>query len=710
MTTPYDIKETSRASLELLYTISREVTSALDLRTVLERVLKLSMENTGAVNGSLIVLDEAGEPVESIIIVGKQLIENTTEQLKSILERGLAGWVVRNKQGVLIPNTSQDERWLHRPDDDESRTGPKSAISVPLYVREQLAGVMTLVHPTPGTFASHQLALLQAIADQAGIAVLNARLYNESLRRARVMTALAESAAVITASLELKEVLRRILEQISLALRVEVVSLALIDGSGGRLKFLASSAGDENTIIGLELNIGEGIAGWVAQTGEGVIIPEVKEEPRFTPEIDRITGFTTKAIACAPLRSRGNIIGVLEAINPIDNRFTPDALEVLTGIGSLAGTAIDNARLFEQLQAAHHRYQELFEDSIDSILITDWNGSILEANRQTEITSGYNQDQLLGLTIGQLHLIDYEKVGLGFEHLQSSETISYESELHSQGGKKIPIQVHARAVLIDGQKNLQWIMRDITERKNLDRMREDLISMIYHDLRSPLSNIVSSLDVLDAMLAQEGDPAYNSLLNIAMRSTERIQRLTNSLLDMNRLESGQPVVNRFATSLHLLVRDAVDAVAPTAESKNLSMHTELPEELPLVLVDADMIRRVLINLLDNAVKYTPPEGDIDLQASQVDSWILLCVQDSGPGIPPEDRARIFDKFTRLNSTSDAQGFGLGLAYCRLAVEGHGGKIWVDSAPAGGSRFCLTLPLAHTSPDSTTLSTHMSQGL
>jgi GAF domain-containing protein len=192
MTTPYDMKQTDRASLELLYTISRELTSALDLRTVLQRVLVLSMANTGAINGSLIVLDEHGEPFESIIIVGKQVIENTTEQLKGILEKGLAGWVVRNNQGALLADTSQDERWLRRPDDDASRTGAKSAISVPLVVREQLAGVMTLVHPTPNTFTRQHLDLLQAIADQAGIAVLNARLYDESQRRAQVMTDLAE--------------------------------------------------------------------------------------------------------------------------------------------------------------------------------------------------------------------------------------------------------------------------------------------------------------------------------------------------------------------------------------------------------------------------------------------------------------------------------------------------------------------------------------
>jgi two-component system clock-associated histidine kinase SasA len=150
-------------------------------------------------------------------------------------------------------------------------------------------------------------------------------------------------------------------------------------------------------------------------------------------------------------------------------------------------------------------------------------------------------------------------------------------------------------------------------------------------------------------------------------------------------------MNRFATSLHLLTRDALDAVMPTAENKNLVIHTNLPEDISQVLVDADMIRRVLINLLENAVKYTPQGGEIALEASEIDSWVKICIRDSGPGIPLEDRARIFDKYTRLNSEEETKGFGLGLAYCRLAIEGHGGKIWVDSQPEEGARFCLTLP-------------------
>ena len=170
------------ASLELLYDVSREIAAALDLRTVLHRVLFLSMKNVRAISGSIIVLDGNQQPVESAIITGSQLHEQTTQQLRITYERGLAGWVIRNQKAVLVPDTSQDERWLRRPDDDAERTGPKSAVSAPILARDHLVGVMTLVHPTPGFFTQDHLALVRAITDQAGVAVLNARLYAESQR------------------------------------------------------------------------------------------------------------------------------------------------------------------------------------------------------------------------------------------------------------------------------------------------------------------------------------------------------------------------------------------------------------------------------------------------------------------------------------------------------------------------------------------------
>ncbi len=684
--------EITRASLELLYHISRELAAALDLRTVLQSVLSLSMDNIGAISGSLIVLDDNAQPVESAIIYGSQVFEHTNQQLRATLERGLAGWVTRQRQAVLVPDTSQDDRWLRRPDDAPDRTGPKSALSAPLLVRDRLVGVMTLVHPKPGSFTHEHLALVQAIADQAGIAVFNARLYAESQRQVQVMTAVAESAAVITATFQLDDVLQRILEQISQALNTEAVSLALIDPQEDVLEFKASAGGRPQSIIGIRLEMGQGIAGWVAREGRGVVVPDVKEDSRFHPEIDTITGFETKAVACAPIRSRGKVIGVLEALNPLEGFFDPDALMVLTGIGSLAGTAIHHAQLFEQLQAAHQRYRELFEDSIDPIIITDWNGRVIEVNRQVDSTTGFPKDALRNMRIGQLLRLDESKLEANFEDLSYSRTISYESTLQTQTGREIPIQLNVREVDIDGVPHLKWIFRDITERKNLETLRNDLISMIYHDLRSPLANVVSSLDVVASLFSQEDDPAIKSLLEIAIRSTERIQRLTNSLLDINRLEAGQPIVNLQPTDPLVLVGDAVETVAPIAKNKDQKLELNLPAQMSPVLVDGDMIRRVLSNLLENAVKFAPAGGKISVGAQQEGKWIQMWVKDNGPGIPASEHARIFDKYARLNAKEGPKGFGLGLAYCRLAVEGHHGRIWVDSSPGKGSCFSFTLPI------------------
>ncbi len=603
-----DERTDTRASLELLYHVSREIATALDLSVLLERILYLSMENIGAITGSIIALDDGGNPVASTLIIGTDILGYSPDQLQDTLDKGLAGWVVRNRQSVLIPDTSEDERWLRRPDDAEDATGAKSVVSAPFLAQDRLAGVITLVHPKPHFFTADHQALIQAISDQSGVAVLNARLHADSQRQARIMTALAESATYITSTLDLDEVLTRILGQISQVLETTAVSLALINEDENTLEYSASTSTGEHSVVGKTLQIGQGVAGWVAQEQQGVIVPDAYADPRFFPDVDKRTGFRTRAIACAPIFSQGKIIGILEAINPASGRFDTDALQVLTGISSLAGSAIRHAQLFEALQTAHKRYQDLFEGSINSIFITNWNGQILEANQQSAEFTKYSKPELQGTSIEVIHEVDYETVGMSFENIVEDEAISYESQLYTQMGTEVPITVHVQSVNIEGTNFLQWAFRDITERKELDQMRDDLLSMIYHDLRSPLANVVSSLDVLNTMVEFDENAAIQSLFDIAVRSTERIQRLTNSLLDLNRLEAGQPVVDTDPNTPQSIISYSLDAVKPIIQNKRIELHTEISDELPPVMVNGEMIQRVVINLLENAIKFTPPEG------------------------------------------------------------------------------------------------------
>jgi NtrC-family two-component system sensor histidine kinase KinB len=680
----------TKALLELLYHVSRELATALDLRTVLQRVLYEAIQNVGGERCSVVVLDDAGKAMDATIVYGTQVHEHTTQQMRDTVERGLAGWVIRNRKGVYVPDTSKDERWLIRPDDAVDKTGAKSAICVPLLARERLVGVLTLVHGKPDAFQEEQFDLMQAIADQAGVAVLNARLYTESQRQARVMTALAEGAAAMNASLRMEDVFQRILMQMMQALQVETVVLGMVDDE--HVIFRAAAGYNAGNILGKTISVGEGIVGHVALEGRGVVVPDVSQEKNFS-EVDSFGSAEIRSMLVVPIQAQNRVIGVLQAINPIAKVFDPDALLVMTGIGGLAGSTIQNAQLFERLQAAHARYRDLFEDNIDPMVITDWEGRILEANRQALALSGYTSEELHNLSIDQLHEVNWSKTGEAFEILRENRMSLYESSLHKKDETHSPVEVHARRVEFEETDSIQWIMRDITERKELDGLRDDLTSMIYHDLRSPLANIVSSLDVIATMVPEDDRETVLSILKIAENSTDRIQRLVSSLLDVNKLESGQPVVDQKVVDSLALIKDAIADVRPVVTGRRQKLYVDLPDELQAIWVDGDMARRVLINLMENSSKFTPTEGKLEVGARADGAWLNIWVKDNGPGIPPSDQERIFDKFTRLRGKGTTGGLGIGLAFCRLAVQGHGGKIWVESDAGQGAIFHFTFPFA-----------------
>jgi PAS domain S-box-containing protein len=474
-------------------------------------------------------------------------------------------------------------------------------------------------------------------------------------------------------------------------MQVETAAIGLIEGPEHSIVYHAAAGLNSGKIIDRRIPGGKGLVGQVAREGHGIIIAHTKDDKRFTDE-DRFTGIEASAIAIAPIQSQGRVIGVLEAINPISRTFDPDALTVMMGIGGLAGATIINAQLFERLQITHQRYHELFQESIDPIFITDWEGKITEANREAVNLSGFKSEELQYMSIDQLHQVNWNKVGMKFENLRVGDGCTYESVLHNANSEKVPIDVRSRRVEFEDADSIQWTVRNITERKELDSLREDLTSMIYHDLRSPLSNIVSSLEVLSGMITE--DETTRSILNVAVHSTDRIQRLVNSLLDVYRLESGQPIEALTVINPAELIKNTVNDVSPSSIGRRQTMKIKIEEKLPDIRVDADMIRRVLINLLENAIKFSKTETEIEVGARKNGDFIQFWVKDYGPGIAPSEHKRIFEKFARLKTRIErrSSGLGIGLAFCRMAVQAHGGTIWVESEIGKGSKFIFTLPL------------------
>lgn len=257
------------------------------------------------------------------------------------------------------------------------------------------------------------------------------------------------------------------------------------------------------------------------------------------------------------------------------------------------------------------------------------------------------------------------------------------------------------------------------------QLRHDLTAMIYHDLRAPLTNIHTSLGTLELLLHANNPLKAEKLLHIAMQSSRRLIRMVKSLLDIDRLEAGRAVLHRKATTFTALFNDLSASAMPLAEDNDQTLIIERTADLPDVTIDYDMILRVIINLVENAIKHTPSGGRITVSAAERGGQVIVRVRDTGPGIPAAHRQDVFDKYFRIRNTDSATleamkmgvpgadtpdvstrgGVGLGLAFCRLAVEAHGGTIWVEDAPGGGAVFAFSLPLDEEEQTTSTVPYH-----
>lgn len=231
--------------------------------------------------------------------------------------------------------------------------------------------------------------------------------------------------------------------------------------------------------------------------------------------------------------------------------------------------------------------------------------------------------------------------------------------------------------------------------EELQNLRQETSELIIHDLRNPLGAVAVSLKMLTLMLPDEVLQANQEILNIAQSSCDRMQRLVDSLLEVSRIEEDEIPFSIGPVDLKPLIVDITARVAILARP-GTQVEVIVPADLPPVLADADKIERVIINLLDNAFKYSPDGGRIEVKAAAEGGYVQVAVSDSGPGIPEGDRGRIFERFAQIPAQHGRRrGFGLGLTYCRLAIERHGGSIWVEAGEGGaGSRFVFTLPVAN----------------
>lgn len=682
-----------RSRLDLLYAISRELSADLEIHQILEHVLAVTVASVGASQGSLFLFDEE-EQVENFFIIDNfEMEERSQPTVEAIMERGLVGWVRKNRRGTLVEDTAVDERWYNGEEHPEIRQAG-SAIAVPLQLPDQLIGILTITSPQPGFFEQSDVAMLSILADQAAFAIDNARLFKAEQKRRRLADTLISIARTINSTLNLNEVLNLILEQLDLLIDYDVSSILLYDEDNERLSISAvHGLKQAETVLGMTIPLQEQAPSQRAITGkEPVVVSDTAAEPYWiqTPPTQELRSWIG-----LPLIAQEQVIGLLTIGSCRPEAYTETNLADIAAFADHAAIAVANAQTVARLQNAETSYANLFEDSSDLIIITTYQGQILNLNRKACQMLQRSKDVLLGADIttidAKLHAYLVEQT----KRLREGKEAFIELDLTV--APVISLELIARQVHYTGKDCVQWVGRDISARKEAERMREDLVNMVVHDLRGPIGNLINAIELLAMLLgpSQEENPNLTRVLKMARHSGQEVRDLVDSMLDVSRLEQGRVPLQREAVNIETMIAAVQEQIMPRAVSKNMSITFNPLPDLPPVWIDGSMIRRVLINLLDNAVKYTPNGGQVALTTAVEEETLHFTVTDNGPGISPADQTRIFEKFSRgSNEEAAPPGVGLGLAFCSLAAQAHGGHITLESSgiPGQGSAFHLYLPL------------------
>ncbi|MFN8455672.1 MAG: GAF domain-containing protein [Anaerolineae bacterium] len=682
-----------RSNLDTLYRITHEFDSQLELDRVLERVLSAVVATLNVHDASLLIFDSRGTPEKFLIADQFEVRQISLATINTTIQHGTTYWVRKYREEVLIEDTTADPRWFS--DETTPEIGrARSAIALPVQLQEQFIGVLTVTAGEPGYFNEDDLAILRIIADQSAFALHNDRLIKAEQKRRRLADTLASVAHTINSTLDLYQVLNLILEQLALVIDYDTGSVLLLEGDTLSVR---AARGFEDMEDALHVVI------TLDDTEQPNYQAVLRKHPILINDVDTVTNWIkspssqkVRSWIGAPLIARDEVIGMLTVDSHQVNKYTNENVQEIAAFAEQVATAMSNAQIVAQLRNMEDSYTILFEDSADMSIITDYYGQIMNANRKACQMLRRTKEALIGSPIS---LIDRRLNSIlteNIKRLKAWREVSLELDITDAYHETISLEVNARHVDYGGKECVQWVGRDISVRKQSEKMRQDLINMLVHDLRGPVGNLVNTIELLPMLLRSiTEDPKISTFLELAKRSGQEVRDLIDSMLDVGRLEAGEIYLQRSMVDLADIIQAIKDQVTPRATSKKMGLAFHLPPSLPEVWIDRGMIRRVLINLTDNAIKYTPHQGRVSLTISQDHNSLHFAVADNGPGIGKEHQARIFNKFSRVDHSSSApSGVGLGLAFCKLAVEAHGGTIWVESEGVAGhgSTFHFSIPM------------------
>jgi PAS domain S-box-containing protein len=604
---------------------------------------------------------------------------------------GLSAQAMQDGRLHYTPDVRRESKYL-------ASLASGSEVDIPLRMDGKTIGVLVVESAEPDAFGEEDFEILQAAANQAGIAVARARLLAEERRRADEHKALLDTMGDLSSELELSRVLQAVLERAVALLGVTGGEVAIYEEDTRELVVVASERiGKEST--GTRLRIGEGAMGTVAATLEPLIIPSYHE---WLGQSAKYADVLVHSVMAAPLLIGRRLVGAIATVHADPARvFNQEDLRLLNLFAPQAAIAIENAKLYTAAQRQRQYFGELVRNSPVAIVTLNPQYRVVECNPAFERLFGYAQAEAVGRNLDELITTDATR-----EEAERYTREALGHAVHGMGrrrrkdGSLVDVEVLGVPVIVDGERvGLMGLYHDITE---LLRARRDaeaansaksqFLASMSHELRTPLNAIIGYSEMLQEEVADLGQSQLTEDLAKIHTAGRHLLALINDILDLSKIEAGKMQLYVETFAIGPMLDDVITTVRPLVAKRENRLEVHRPDNLGTMDADLTKVRQILLNLLSNACKFTE-RGTIALGADRDGAHVVFTVCDTGIGMTADQMDRLFEAFAQAEASTTAKygGTGLGLAITKRFANLMGGDVQVESAPGQGCCFTVRLP-------------------
>jgi PAS domain S-box-containing protein len=677
--------EAAAATLQKLARVTEAALAHVSLRDLLDALLERIAEVLDADTAAILLLDETGERLTIRATVGFE--EELRHAVPIPVGKGLAGRVAATRAPALVHDL--DEIELASP--VLRARGIKSLVAIPLVVEDSTIGVVHVGSVMPRHFAQDDARLLELIADRIALAINQSALHEAQRAAQDRLAFLGEASALLASALDSETALHR-LGNLIVGSVADWCAVHLLDDRG-RPRLVTISHPDPEKAAAARAFIEQIEPQPDALHGVPKVLRTGRPELFASIPPELLEGAVKEAgvhsCVIVPLRARGRTLGALTLVRAetptpygeIDLAFAED-------IGRRAGVAVDNAELYREA-ADRAQAARVLASVGDGVMLVDGNGIVRYWNRAAAAITGLEPEDVLDRLVAEAIP--------GWAAVEDRIPIAAEGATNPRA-ESLPLTLANRELWlsttgVEVGEGVVYAFRDLTEERALDEMKTEFVSTVSHELRTPLAAIYgAAMTLLRADVSLAGDQR-DVLLGVISNEADRLARTVNDILYASRIDTDTLKVAIESCNAVALARDVVDAQRAHLPP-GIEVHLVSEQPLPQVAADPDKVRQVLVNLVENAVKYSPDGGRVEVRLAAVGAHVRFAVADEGLGIPYAEQRRIFEKFYRLdpNMTRGIGGTGLGLYICREIIRRMNGRIYVESEPGRGSTFTFDLPI------------------